>query len=103
MLADLGMDVYVAEDATGAIVGVVAVAYYRSLMQGGQSAVLDGARAASAPVLEALLAFAEERARRRGCQRLAAPVDADAALRAALTARGYRAGELLVADLAGAA
>ena len=44
---------------------------------------------------------AEERARRRGCCRLAAWVETgDGELRAALIARGYRAGELLTTDLA---
>jgi len=104
ILADLGTDVYVAEDAHGEIVGIVAVAYARSLMRGGLSAMLDGACARhqpARPVLEGLLAFAEERARRRGCRRLTAWVDReDAELRATLLARGYRAGELLVTDLA---
>jgi len=78
ILADLGMDVYVAEDPEGAIVGVVSLAYRRSLV-----------------------AFAEERARRRGCCRLAAWVETgDGELRAALIARGYRVGELLTTDLA---
>jgi hypothetical protein len=73
-------------------------------MRGGLSAILDGVRTTSAPaVLEALVAFAEQRARRRGCQRMAACVDADAELRAALTARGYRTETLFVTDLAGAA
>ncbi|HEY3188429.1 MAG TPA: hypothetical protein VGJ70_13205 [Solirubrobacteraceae bacterium] len=104
MLADLGMDVYVAEDADGRVVGVVSVAYRRSLMRGGLSAILDGVRTASAPAaLDGLVAFAEERARRRGCHRLVACVDADAELRAALSARGYRAETLFVTDLAGAA
>lgn len=105
ILADLGTDVYVAEDAEGRIVGVVSVAYRRSLMRGGLSAILDGVRAAAAPaVLEGLVAFAEERARRRGCRRLTAWVDGeDAELRTALRARGYRTEELLVTDLAGAA
>src|SRR6185503_2706837 len=72
ILADLGMDVYVAEQPDGRIVGVVAVAYRRSLMRGGLCAILDGVRAesASAAVLDGLLAFAEQRARRRGCRRL---------------------------------
>jgi hypothetical protein len=102
ILADLGMDVYVAEDEHGRIVGVVSVAYRRSLMRGGLSAIVDGIRAASAPaVLEGLLAFAEERARRRGCARLAAWVDADdGELRALLGARGYRAEQLFVTELA---
>jgi hypothetical protein len=64
--------------------------------------VLDAARAAadSAPLLDRLIAFAETRARRRGCRRLAAVVDpGDAALRAALASRGYAAGEVLVTEL----
>ena len=106
LLADLGADVYVAEDEGGQIVGVVSVVYARSLVRGGFSALLDGARARgerARPLLEELVAFAEERARRRGCRRLAAWVDAgDDDLRAALLARGYRAGELLVTELGSA-
>jgi GNAT superfamily N-acetyltransferase len=105
ILADLGTDVYVAEDTGGEIVGLVSVVYTRSLARGGLSALLDGARARCAPagpLLEGLVAFAEDRARRRGCRRLAAWVDAgDAELRATLLARGYRAGELFVAELGG--
>jgi len=101
LLADLGADVYVAEDAGGAIVGLVSVAYARSLVRGGASALLDGARAAHPPILEGLIAFAEERARRRGCRRLAAWVEPDdGALRAALLKRGYHPGALLTTDLA---
>lgn len=104
LLADLGADVYVAEDGDGSIVGVVSLVYARSLVRGGTSAFLDGARTrdgAGPMLLEGLVAFAEERARRRGCLRLAAWVGAgDDDLRAALLARGYRAGELLVTDLA---
>jgi hypothetical protein len=104
ILADLGSDVYVAEDATGEIVGLVAVVYARSLVRGGLSAMLDGARARrepARPLLERLVAFAEERARKRGCRRLTAWIDpADVELRAALLARGYRAGEVLVTELA---
>ena len=104
LLADLGADIYVAEDPGGEIVGVVSLVYARSLVRGGVSATLDGVRArheSAAPVLEGLVAFAEERARRRGCRRLTAWVDADdPALRAALLARGYRSGELLVTELA---
>jgi hypothetical protein len=102
---DLRTDVYVAEEPGGQIVGIVALLYARSLFQGGPSAVLDGARARSAPVgpvLDGLVAFAEERARRRGCRRLCAWSGAlDADLRTTLLARGYRAGEMLVADLGG--
>jgi hypothetical protein len=107
ILADLRNDVYVAEDARGEIVGLVSIVYARSLVRGGLSALLDGARARQVParpLLEELVAFAEERARRRGCQRLTAWVGAeDAELRAALLARGYRTGELLVAEPPGAA
>ena len=103
VLKDLRTDIYVAEEAGGGIVGIVALLYARSLVQGGPAAVLDGARARcvpGGPVLDGLVAFAEERARRRGCRRLCAwsgAVDAD--LRATLLARGYRPGEMLVADL----
>src|SRR6059036_3763081 len=107
ILADLGTDVYVAEDGEGEIVGLVSVVYARSLVRGGMSAMLDGARARrdpARPLLEELVAFAEERARKRGCRRLTAWVDpADGALRATLLARGYQSGELLVTDLGGAA
>ena len=103
LLADLGNDLYVAEDARGEIVGLVAVTYARSLVRGGRSALLDGVRACgepAGPLLEGLLLVAEERARRRGCRRLTAWVDpGDVTLRAALLARGYRAEELLVTDL----
>jgi hypothetical protein len=103
----LAGDVYVAEDDRGEIVGIVSVAYARFLMHGGLAAVLDGARArheAPGPVLDGLVALAEERARRRGCRRLAAWVGAeDTPLRAALLARGYHPGEWLVADLGGRA
>src|SRR6185503_10029127 len=72
--ASLAGDVYVAEDARGAIVGVVSVAYLRSLREGRYAAVLDAARAAadSTTLLDRLIAFAERRARRRGCRRLTA-------------------------------
>ena len=106
MLADLGMDIYVAEDGERQIVGVVSVAYRRSLMRGGLWAILDGVRTAStpaAPALDALVAFAEARARRRGCRRISLSGDADPDLRAVLTARGYRAGTVFLSDLAGAA
>ncbi|HJQ84036.1 MAG TPA: hypothetical protein VKA21_08175 [Candidatus Binatia bacterium] len=105
IVADLGTDIYVAEDAAGTVIGLVSVVYARSLVQGGLSATLDGARARrepAGPLLDGLVAFAEERARKRGCRRLVACVPSDdGALRAALVARGYRAGELLVTDLGG--
>ena len=107
ILADLRNDVYVAEDRAGEIVGLVSIVYARSLVRGGLSAMLDGVRARGAavqPVLEGLVAFAEDRARRRGCRRLTAWVDGDdGALRAMLLARGYRPGELMVSELGGTA
>lgn len=101
-LATLGGDVYVAEDAGGEIVGVVAVVYLRSLAAGRFDAVLDTAlvRGSAAGLLDELVAFAETRARRRGCRRLAAwPGGADAGLWAVLESRGYRRTEGLAADL----
>jgi|SRR5947207_2617039 len=107
ILKDLGNDVYVAEDGAGEIVGLVSVVYARTLVRGGVSAMLDGARARrepAQPLLEELVAFAEGRARKRGCRRLTAWVDpSDGALRATLLARGYQSGELLVTELGGAA
>jgi len=107
LLADLGRDVYVAEDRSGEIVGLVSVVYARSLVRGGLGALLDGARARRSPaptLLDELVAFGEERARRRGCVRIAAWVDAeDGELRAVLERRGWRAGTLWVAELRGAA
>ena len=104
-LASLAGDVYVAEDAEGAIVGIVSVAYLRSVTEGRFAAVLDAARAAadSPPLLDRLIAFAEARARRRGCRQLAAmPAPGDTALRTALASRGWGTGELWVAELGGA-
>ncbi len=104
LLTDLGTDVYVAEDAGGEIVGVVAVAYLPSLRLGRAAAVLDAARtrdAGAVSLLAELIAFAEERARRRGCREVSARIgDDDVALRAALTARGYRTGAVLVSETA---
>jgi hypothetical protein len=103
LVRDLGGDVYVAEDGGGEIVGLVAVRYARSLAARGMAAILDQAHAreeADAPLLDGLVAFAEARARRRGCDRLTAWVDErDGALRAALVARGYRSGTHLTRDL----
>ncbi len=104
IVADLGNDVYVAENPGGEIVGMVSVVYARSLVHGGLSAMLDGARARHKParvLLEPLVAFAEERARKRGCRRLTAWVECwDAELRTTLLERGYATGELLVTELA---
>jgi GNAT superfamily N-acetyltransferase len=100
---DLGGDLYVAEDEEGDVLGVVAVRYTQSLAWSGPVAILDRARARpgnETPVLAALVAFAEDRARRRGCRRLVAWLDeGDGALRATLLARGYGDGVLLARDL----
>ena len=102
VVADLGTDLYVAEDAAGDVVGLVSIVYARSLFRGGLSARLDGARA-SEGLLDGLIAFAERRARRRGCARLEVlPVRGEPALYAALVARGYRGAEALVAELGAA-
>jgi len=106
-LADRTGDIYVAEAPGGRLVAVVAIAYARSIVRDGWAAVLDGVRQdaqAAEPLLDPLIALAEERARRRGCHRVLAWVDpADAPLRAALVARAYRGTELLVAELGGEA
>jgi hypothetical protein len=105
IIADLGTDVYVAEDQGGEIVGMVSVIYARSLAHGGLCASLDAARTRHEPVqalLGPLVAFAEERARKRGCLRLTACIErADATLRALLLERGWATGERLVTELGG--
>ncbi len=103
---DLAVDVYVAEDGSGAIVGVVTVAYARSLAAGGLAATLEVVRRAAGGgsddgLAAGLVDFATDRARRRGCRALAARVaTADPDLRAVLLARGFHVEEALVADLA---
>jgi len=101
MTRDLGTDLYVAEEAGGAIVAVIALAYARSLLGGGLAAALEVARRSTEPRLgEGLVAFAEDRARRRGCRELAARIDGvDPELRAVLLARGFRPADALVAAL----
>jgi N-acetylglutamate synthase-like GNAT family acetyltransferase len=102
LLADLRCDVYVAEDSTGALVGCLSLVYTRSLARGGYSAMLEGLRvqgADPAGVRDALLTYAEERARRRGCRRIAAWIG-DHEVHVALRARGYVEEQGLVANLA---
>ena len=102
-LSGLGQDVYVAERPGGELVGVVAVAYLRSLRSGRFPAVLDTARihaTPGGPLLDHLIAFAEERARRRGCRQVRAWVDPDDdTLRAALLSRGWQVAGTLEAAL----
>lgn len=103
LLTDLRVDVYVADDGSGVLAGVVAVGYTRSLAHGAMCAVLDEVRVqAGAPpaLLERLLEFAEDRARRRACVRVVALVGDDA-VGAALRARGYRGESHLVLPLGG--
>jgi hypothetical protein len=106
IVADLGTDVYLAENPGGEIVGIVSVIYARSLVHGGLCALLDAARTRHEPahaLLGPLIAFAEERARKRGCRRLTASIEReDAALRALLLERGWATGERLATELAGA-
>jgi hypothetical protein len=103
-LADLSHDVYVAEAPGGKIVGVVAVAYVRSLAGGRFAAVLDTARIAPGPgdaLLDALLDVAEKRALRRGCRQVRAWLGPDdGALRAALASRGWSVEESFTRALA---
>src|SRR3989442_13650722 len=59
ILADLGTDLYVAEDERGEIVVLVSVLYARPLARGGRSALLVGARARRPSLLTALVPLAE--------------------------------------------
>jgi len=103
LVADLGHDVHVAEDGAGTLVGVVAVAYVRSLAAGRWTALLDVARVrdgAEPAALSALLDLAEARARRRGCVELRAWLSPDdPPLRALLCARGWQAAAALLTAL----
>ncbi|MFN8545185.1 MAG: hypothetical protein U0807_13400 [Candidatus Binatia bacterium] len=103
LLGGLGADVYLAESSRGDLIGLVSLAYARSLVRDGLAAVLDGVHARqepAAPLLDGLIAFAEERARRRGCRHVLAWVEpGDTALVAALRARAYRGREILVTEL----
>ena len=91
VVTDLGSDVYLAEDDGSAVVGVVGVFYLRSLASGRWRAVLDVLRARDEPLAAALVAFAEERARGRGCTTLEAwPARDDDPLVPAVVARGWR-------------
>jgi len=92
LMADLGSDVYVAETSAPRVVGVLAVSYLRSLAAGRFVAVLDTlcAEPDHEALLGPMLAFAEARARRRGCRELIArPGVEDAAAGAALEANGW--------------
>ena len=69
LVSDLGYDLYVAEQ-NGEVCGVVMVGYRRLLLQGGLCAMLDGVITAKseAEIGQQLIAFAKERARKKGCR-----------------------------------
>jgi hypothetical protein len=91
LMADLGSDVYVAETSASRVVGVLAVSYVRSLAAGRFVALLDTlcAEPDHAALLGPMLAFAEARARRRGCRELIARPGLEVAAGAALEANGW--------------
>lgn len=96
---DVGNDFYLAEDAFGQPVGLVAISYARLLSRGGSVAFLDTVVTRGGPdgLVPALIAFAEDRARKRGCRQLMALGAADVpAVRAVLVARGYGSREGMV-------
>jgi len=98
LVADLGHDVYVAESREGELVGVVALAYFRSLTAGRFVAILDTLRVAGdrPTALAGLLDLAERRARSRGCRDLLAMPGAMAgAVGAMLRERGWTERTLL--------
>ena len=94
LLRTLAACVYVAEDA-GTVVGAVACSFAPSLALSRWCTILDGAWAtADRPdVLDALVAFAEERGRRRASARVIAVGPVHPALRRVLAARGYERGD----------
>lgn len=71
LASDPGLDFYVAEQG-GTIQGIVLVCYIRDLRCPGWQAILDVVVPAADEygIVQALLAFAKARARKRGCQRL---------------------------------
>ncbi len=75
LVSDLGYDLYVAEQ-DGEVCGVVMVGYRHLLVQGGLCAVLDGVITAESggEIRQRLLAFAQERARKKGCRMFQAQV-----------------------------
>jgi GNAT superfamily N-acetyltransferase len=104
----LAADVYVI-DRDGAVHGVVAVLYRRSLAHGGLAATIDTIAAWTASSdhqrsddAAALLACAIERARRRGCVAIDTALPAPE-LRTALEAQGFTPGatQLVLALRAG--
>jgi N-acetylglutamate synthase-like GNAT family acetyltransferase len=75
LVSDLGYDLYVAE-RDGQVCGVVMVGYRRLLVQGGLCAVLDGVitTETGGEIEQQLIAFAQERAHKKGCRLFQAQV-----------------------------
>ena len=95
-VADRRDDVWVAEEVGGEIVGVMGLAYRRSLSVAGVIVDVDPLVGRRRAVDEGLLDFALARARARGGVRVVVSV------RTAVTARpGARASEVLVLDPTG--
>lgn len=69
LVNDLGYDLYVAEQ-NDEVCGVVMVGYRRLLVQGGLCAMLDGVITVEngGEIGQRLIAFAKERAQKRGCR-----------------------------------
>jgi len=72
-LADRRADVWVAEEAGGGIVGVMGLAYRRSLSLPGVIVDVDPLVATRPIIRDGLLDFARTRARGRGCAMLVVP------------------------------
>ena len=89
VVADLGADVYVAEHAEDGVVGIVGVAYRRSLSAGRFVAEIDPLASRDPAHVGALLDFAGSRARRRGCRELVVGAALASAAEAALDDRGW--------------
>lgn len=69
-VADRRDEVYVAQEVDGPLVGVVGLAYRRSLSAAGVVAEVDPLAGARETVVAGLLDFAIDRGRARGCVRL---------------------------------
>jgi len=101
LASDPSHDFYVAEHE-GAIRGVVLVCYIRELRQPGWLAILDIVASTECHIGRALLDFAKERARKRGCQRLLIYVfnrEGDAPCTSLIPSDFRRVGEVLSCGL----
>jgi hypothetical protein len=96
---DVTYDLFVATDAVGGLVGVLAIGYTRTLAHGFQTAVVDTlmARDEAPDLVAALLTFGETRARQRGCREFLVRGSAvRSATAAVLVAAGYRSEDGMV-------